>query len=156
MYARLSVLLAALITLSGFITMATASPIGETQDAFLDLDGDWTLTSVTCADGTKGFKNYDSTLVQIKGFEINADLTQDGCEIFLEGVAKIEGKILTTEFGSGSWTRCSGSMPTYVLNRFEVSMMKGKSEDTMTLTGMDLSPFGTCPARSGSLHFKSE
>lgn len=119
----------------------------------VDVDGDWTLTSVPCDDGTMGEKRYEDVGLSIRGDLISAVLVKDGCEISIEGIVQLEGNILSAEFASGSWTACSGSLPTYVLNRFEAVR---EDDDTLRLSGTDLTPFGSCKGKSGALVFTAE
>lgn len=135
----------ALMTSTLFVPLAKGQ-----QD--LDIDGDWTLESVTCDDGTLGEKRYDSVLLTVSGDLISAVLIKDGCEISLEGVAQMNDHVLSAEFSSGSWTACSGNMPTYVLNRFDAA----REGAVLRLSGTDLTPFGSCKGRSGTLTFKGE
>lgn len=118
----------------------------------VDVDGDWTLDSVPCDDGTMGEKRYETVGLSISGDLISAVLVKDGCEITIEGIVQMDGNILSAEFASGSWTACSGAMPTYVLNRFEAA----RTDETLELSGTDLTPFGSCKGKSGKLVFKGE
>lgn len=119
----------------------------------LELYGSWDLKTVVCEDGTAGEMRYDAVHLSISGDEINATLTKDGCEISIEGTTTSAGKVITTEFTTGSWTECSGSsLPTYVFNRFEAAL--SEEEEHLTLSGADLTPFASCKGQNGHLKFE--
>lgn len=136
--------------LRNFVLASLFVPVFASAQQIVDPDGDWTLDSVQCADGNVGEKRYESAGLSISGDLISAVLVREGCEISLEGIVHMEGNLLSAEFASGSWTACSGSLPTYVLNRFEAK----RDGDTLELTGTDLTPFGMCTGKTGTLIFK--
>ena len=72
-------------------------------------------------------------------------------EINVEGSFTLADKVITTEFTSGTWATCSGTLPTYILNRFEFR----RDRDALFLTGNDLTPFAQCSGE-GELHFVAE
>jgi hypothetical protein len=140
------------VTLTALLmVLLSASAFGKVNEP-VDIDGDWTLEKVSCDDGSTGQIRYDSVSLTISGELISTVLNKDGCEISLEGTALQKDTILTAEFSSGSWTACSGAMPTYVLSRFEFN----RDETHLHLSSSDLTPFGSCPAKNGTLHFTNE
>lgn len=127
---------------------ADASILGRQTEA-QHLDGTWRLESVLCADGSPGNPLYSLIIMDILGDGISLTLSNESCDLTIDGSVGIQGRIVTTEFSRGNWSSCSGSVPTYILNRFEYDYVRRK----LQFLGNDLTPFASCQGKGGQLIF---
>lgn len=136
-------LLVVLLTLAcGVFAQAQQEPQGHRPDGY------WRLESVSCKNGSAGKLRYESVQMRLWNGTAKAELVNEGCVINIAGSFSIVATTMTTEFSEGTWTACSGSLPSYIFNRFEFR----REQAALFLTGTDLSPFATCNGE-GELHF---
>lgn len=121
----------------------------------IELQETWVLESAVCNDGTPGELRYEAAVMDINYYgNVNVRLQQESCDIDLEGTwtAEVAPAVLTTEFTSGTWSGCSGQVPSYILNRFGYTEQNKK----LVLVSNDLSPFASCHGKEGQLIFRVE
>lgn len=147
MTATLAWVASMLLTFSSMAVNLTPKP--KTQPESPEIFGNWTLMRVDCSNGVRGETIYEAAFLQLTPPTANAQFSHDGCDISLDGTAEQIGNEVILEFNSGSWSSCSGSLPSYVWNRFVVT--GDRSE--MHLVGQDLRPFGSCQGGPGELIF---
>ena len=135
-----------MIFFAGVVTSAKA--VSDTSMP----EGYWSFNSVKCENGYPAKMHYDTAHLTLEFDTAKAELVREGCEITIEGAYSVADKILTIEFGSGSWNACSGAMPTYILNRLEYQVKDNK----LYLRGNDLAPFASCGGVEGQMTFVAE